>query len=262
MMSSNRSRTIYTYVRFALLVPIIVTMTVFAAVPAPVLGDETRRLVGFTKDEASETVPAGWEYLSYIGKNENRISLYTEGKRTVVRMESLNSVSALLVKPDVDIQTYPVLVWRWKINRVVGMAREDQKDRNDSAARLRVIFKKGTDRQGTALPRIEDFLKNIGASIPKLEPFGFKIDYIWGTHLPRGAVIDYPGGIDHKVVIVERGNGKASRWIWEKRDLVQDFKTFFQDSPIGLSGILVLTDTDHTNEGVEAFYSSIVLMKR
>jgi hypothetical protein len=43
--------------------------------------------------------------------------------------------------------------------------------------------------------------------------------------------------------------------------MVGDFKKCFGIDPPGIAGIIVLTDTDQTNEGVEAWYESIVLAK-
>ena len=62
-------------------------------------------------------------------------------------------------------------------------------------------------------------------------------------------------------MVVQQGPEKTGRWIWEKRNIHEDFKELFDDEPPGFAGIAVLTDTDQTNEGVEAYFSSIVLMK-
>jgi len=39
-------------------------------------------------------------------------------------------------------------------------------------------------------------------------------------------------------------------------------KNLFIGTPPGLAGIVVLTDTDQTNEGVIAHYSSIIMMSK
>jgi len=64
------------------------------------------------------------------------------------------------------------------------------------------------------------------------------------------------------MVVVESGNKGTNRWIWEKRNLIEDFQQFFRSSPPTLIGIVVLTDTDQTNEGVIAHYSSIIMMSK
>lgn len=228
----------------------------------PALGGEKTLSLGFQKGKNTESLPEGWELLTYFGTAENEMSLSMEGKKTVLRVKSLGSASALLKGLSVDIRKFPILVWRWKIDRVVGMAIESQQDRNDSSARIRVIFGREAEKPRPLSPQIEEFLKSLGIKRTVKEPPGFKIDYIWANRLPRGEVLDYPGSRNHKVVVVESGNARANRWIWEKRNLIEDYELLFEAAPPGLSAIVVLTDTDQTNEGVEAWYSNIVLMNQ
>jgi len=226
------------------------------------LGGEDRLLIGFRQGKESESIPEGWELITYPRRPENEMSLFKEDKKTVLHIKSLGSASALLKRLEVDIREFPVLVWRWKINRVVGMAIESQKDRNDSAARIRVIFGKGGEKPRPIPPEMEEFFKSLGVKKTTTEPPGYKIDYIWGNRLPRGKTLDYPGSRNHKVVVVESGKTRANRWIWEKRNLIEDYELLFEAAPTSLAGIVVLTDTDHTNEGVESWYGSVVLMSQ
>ncbi len=225
-------------------------------------GKVKTKFLGFKQGEKSKSVPGGWELITYFRTVKNKLSLSKEGKRTVLRVKSTGSASAILKRLEVDLKEFPVLVWRWKINRVVGMAVESRKDRNDSAARIRVIFGKAAAKPLKRPPEIEKFFKSFGFQTEGKEPRGYKIDYIWGNNVPKGEVIDYPGSKKHKMVVVESGNKRANQWVWEKRNLIEDFRQFFGGSPPGLAGIVVLTDTNQTNEGVTAHYSSIVLMSK
>jgi hypothetical protein len=227
-------------------------------------GEKEMILLGFTVVESDESngLPEGWSHLSYLGKAKNDVSLEKDEKKTILRMKSLRSISALLARPEVSPRDYPILVWRWKVDRVVGMAVESRKDRNDCAARVRVIFGEKKTIPLEKNPMIEKLFDNFGITMPDVvEPSGFKIDYIWGNNVRKGDVIDYPGSKNHKMMVIEQGPEKTGRWIWEKRNIREDFKELFGGEPPGLSGIAVLADTDQTNEGVEAYFSSIVLMK-
>jgi hypothetical protein len=225
-------------------------------------GRAKTHLVGFKQGKESESVPEGWEVITYFRRAENKLSLSKEGKRTVLRVRSLGSASALLKRVDVDLKAFPLLVWRWKVNRVVGMAVESRKDRNDAAARIRVIFGRPTPKPTQKPPELPDFFKSFSFKLGSREPGGFKIDYIWGNTIAKGEVVDFPGSRNHKMVVVESGSGRVEKWVWEKRNLIEDFEQLFRRSPPHLIGVVVLTDTDHTNEGVTAYYSSIVLMKK
>jgi hypothetical protein len=224
-------------------------------------GKPKNLVVGFKQGEKSNPLPEGWEVITYFRTVKNRVVLSKEDKRTVLRVESVGSASGLLKRLDVDLKALPVLVWCWKINRVVGMAIESHKDRNDAAARIRVIF--GTPAPTPSQkksPEIPDFFKSFGFKMGAKEPRGFKIDYIWGNTIKKGEVIDFPGSRNHKMVIVQSGNKRANRWVWEERNLSEDFQQCFRRTAPHLIGIVVLTDTNQTNEGVIAHYSSIILM--
>ena len=238
---------------------IIVLGILFACLSPSQVEAETLFL-GFKQGEKLDSVPEGWELITYFRTAKNEMSLYEEGKRTVLRLKSLGSASAILKRPEVDLKAFPFLEWCWKVNRVIGMAIEGQKDRNDSAARVRVVFGKVPAKPPQKPTEILKFFESFGLQMGGTEPRGFKIDYIWGNTIPSGEVIDYPGSKNHKMVIVQSGNKRANTWVWEKRNLVEDFRQFFGGAPPGLAGIVVLTDTDQTNEGVIASYSSIVMM--
>lgn len=225
-------------------------------------GKAKSKFLGFRKGKKSHEVPDGWEVIPYFRKAKNKLSLSKEGKRTVLRVRSIGSASGVLKRLEIDLKKFPVLVWRWKINRVVGMAVESRKDRNDSAARVRLIFGQAAPKPLKGPPEIVKFFKSFGIQMEDKEPRGLKIDYIWGNNVLKGEVIDYPGSKNHKMVVVESGNKKAGRWVWEKRNLIEDFQGFFRRSPPTLIGIMVLTDTDQTNEGVIAHYSSIIMMDK
>lgn len=244
----------YRRIRVWAIILIILLISISRSSSAP-----TRQFLGFKPGKESSRLPEGWEVITYFRTNENRISLTKEGARTILKMKSLGSASAVLKRIQVDPKAFPWLVWCWKIDRVVGMAIESRKERNDSSARIRVIFEKKAGKPFRSYPRILKFLSNLNLPISGSEPSGFKIDYIWGNDIPRGKVIDYPDSENHKIVIVKNGNKKANQWVWEKRNLIKDFQKFFGEQPLNLIGIVVLTDTDQTNEGVTAHYSSIVL---
>ena len=80
--------------------------------------------------------------------------------------------------------------------------------------------------------------------------------------MPKGKVLDYPNSSNHKVIIIESGNKKTNKWAWEKRNIAEDFRNFFGSSPSSARGIVVPADTDQTNSGFTAWYSSIVMMSK
>ena len=166
--------------------------------------------------------------------------------RGIIKAESLGSRASLFRKVDDKEKDFPTLAWKWKISNVVRSAIESRKDRFDAAARVMVVFGKG----------------GFFGGIEGMEPRGLKIEYIWATHLPKGHVFDHPGEGDCKVFVLESGEKKAGDWIFEERNLAQDFKMAFGAEAPGRLAIGLQTDTDHSNERVTAFYSEPVMRKK
>jgi hypothetical protein len=193
------------------------------------------------KEEKKSPVK-GWWMVSYFAVPPTQYSSMGKG---MIKAESLGTRSSLYKKVQEKEKDFHFLNWGWKISNVVRSAIETKKDRYDTAARVMVIFGKG----GVRIPEGGD-------------PPGFKIEYIWASRLPRGQVFDHPGEKNCKVFVIQSGEGKAGQWIYEKRDIHKDYKTAFGLEPEGVLAIGIQTDTDHSNEGVTAYYSEPVLKKK
>jgi hypothetical protein len=193
--------------------------------------------------EEKKTPVKGWWMISYVAVPPTR---YSKAGKGIIKAESVGSRASLYKEVREKEKDLPVLSWRWKISNVVRSAVETKKDRFDAAARVMVIF--GSERGS----------KVMGGT----EPSGFKIEYIWASHLPRGHLFDYPGERYCKVFVLETGERKAGEWVFEKRNLLTDYKKAFGTEPRGVLAIGIQTDTDHSNEMVTAYYSDPILKKK
>ncbi len=193
--------------------------------------------------EEKKTPVKGWWMMSSFAVPPTQ---YSRARKGVIKAESVGSRSSLYREVGEKEKDLFVLSWRWKISNVVRSAIETRKDRFDAAARVMAVFGSGKGskaREGT-------------------EPSGFKIEYIWASHLPQGRIFDHPGEKYCKVFVLESGERKAGEWVFEKRNLQEDYKKAFRTEPAALSAIGIQTDTDHSNEMVTAYYSDPILKKK
>jgi hypothetical protein len=195
------------------------------------------------KPEEEKSPVKGWKMISYFAVPPTQ---YSRAGKGIIKAESLGSRSSLFKEVKGKEKNHPFLSWKWKISNVVCSAIETRKDRFDAAARVMVVF--GGERSYSVLR---------GG-----EPAGLKIEYIWATHLPRSHVFDHPGEGNCKVFVLESGEGKAGKWVYEKRNIRNDFKRAYGTEPPGVLAIGIQTDTDHSNEMVTAYYSEPVLKKK
>jgi len=197
---------------------------------------------GPKQPEEKETPVKGWWMVSYFTVPPTQ---YSKAGKGIIKAESMGSRSSLFKEVGEKEKNFPILSWRWKISNVVRSAIETRKDRFDAAARVMVVFGKGK------------VLRMMAG-----EPSGFRIEYIWASHLPKNHIFDHPGEKYCKVFVLESGEGKTGQWVNEKRNLRKDYKSAFGTDPEGVLAIGIQTDTDHSNEMVTAYYSDPILKKK
>ena len=197
---------------------------------------------GPKEPEEKKTPVKGWWMVSYFAIPP---TLYSKAGKGIIKAESVGSRSSLFKEVGEKEKNLPVLSWKWKISNVVRSAIETRKDRFDAAARVMVVFGRGK------------VFRTMGG-----EPSGFRIEYIWASHLPKNHIFDHPGEKYCKVFVLESGEGKTGQWVTEKRNLHKDYKSAFGTDPEGVSAIGIQTDTDHSNEMVTAYYSDPILKKK
>lgn len=194
------------------------------------------------KPEEEKSPVKGWKLVSYFAIPPTQ---YSKAGKGVIKAESLGGRASLFKEVGEKERNFSKLFWKWKISNVVHSAIETKKDRFDAAARVMVVFGKASAFRG------------FGG-----EPSGFKIEYIWASHLPKGHIFDHPGEKYCKVYVLESGDGKAGQWVYEERNIHKDFKTAFNKEPDGVLAIGIQTDTDQSNEMVTAYYSEPALKRK
>jgi hypothetical protein len=193
--------------------------------------------------EEKKTPVKGWWMVSSFAVPPTR---YSRAGKGIIKAESLGSRSSLYREVREKEKDFPVLSWRWKISNVVRSAIETRKDRFDAAARVTAVF--GRDKGFKVMEGTD--------------PSGYRIEYIWASHLPEGHIFDHPGEKYCKVIVLESGERKAGEWVFEKRNLHEDYKKAFGTEPKEVLAIGIQTDTDHSNEMVTAYYSDPILKKK
>jgi hypothetical protein len=193
--------------------------------------------------EEKKTPVKGWWMVSYFAVPPTQ---YSRAGKGIIKAEGVGSRSSLFREVGEKEKNFPILRWRWKISNVVRSAIETRKDRCDAAARVMVIFGR------------EKGLKIVEGR----EPSGLRIEYIWASHLPKGRLFDAAGQKHSKVFVLESGEEKTGKWVYEKRNVRKDYRTAFGSEPTGVLVIGIQTDTDHSNEMVTAYYSDPTLKRK
>jgi hypothetical protein len=172
-----------------------------------------------------------------VFKGETRYMVVAEGEGHVLQADSRAAASGLVYDIKFDPAEYPVLAWRWKIEKTIAQGDEHSKAGDDYAARVYVIFPHWF------------FLKTR------------TLNYIWANHLPQDQVL--PNAFTGNAMMIAAASGPAETGVWVevRRNIVEDYRQAFGEDPPEAGAIAIMTDTDNTGESAIAWYDDILISR-
>lgn len=179
---------------------------------------------------------AGWKEQTIFGAKKTTYSLVNDNGRGVLQSKSVNAASGLLFKTVINPRTHPVVAWSWKIDHTVKKGNERSKDGHDFAARLYVVFKGGIFSRTRV------------------------IEYVWGNVMNRGEVIPNPYSKNMVMIAVDSGDEQAGRWVFHRRNFVDDYRNAFGEEPPNVRAVAIMTDSDNTHETATGYYGDISVL--
>jgi hypothetical protein len=212
----------------------------------------------FSDVPPGETLPQGWEKwtLSRL-KKATQYQLVDYSGRTVVKAHAEASASGLVHPIRVDVKTYPLLAWRWKVTDLIATADNTQKHAEDSPVRVVVTFDGDSDK----LP-LADRLFSDNARLLSGQPLPYAtLMYIWENRAPAGTVIPNRHTSRVRMLVAESGRDKVGTWQEVTRNVYEDYKRVFGEEPGPITAIGIMTDTDNTGANVHAYYGDIVFRR-
>jgi hypothetical protein len=134
-----------------------------------------------------------------------------------------------------DPEQYPILTWRWRVERMPEHADISTLSGDDAAARLFVVFHDG------ASPSTKR-----------------KIEYVWDTTHPAGSMIPEPNAPDTvKVIVLESGATKLGQWVREQVNLVKDYQRAFGGKPGRVKTIAFASNSEETHSATVADFDDL-----
>ncbi|MBU4311699.1 MAG: DUF3047 domain-containing protein [Candidatus Omnitrophica bacterium] len=182
-----------------------------------------------------------WQEKVFKGKVLYAVEARREGGYLTARSEE--ACSGLFYRISFDPAELPMISWQWKVKEfpkkvTEGPVFSDDKngwiEKDDYAARVYVIFPSLNFRRTRC------------------------IEYIWDQDLKEGTIMTSPYFKNIKLIVVESGYRNIDTWVFEKRNIYQDYKDVFGKPPRSRVGaIALMTDTDNTLSTAEALYKDI-----
>ncbi len=185
-------------------------------------------------------------------------ALVEDEGRTVLRARADASTSGIMRELRVDPRTHPMLVWRWKVTRLLVKSDLATRDGDDFPARLYVTF----DLEPSALPTGERLQIEVARMLygPRLPVAA--LCYVWDANAPAETFAPNAYTDRVRMVVVESGAVNVGRWVRYERNVADDFRRAFGIEPPAISAVIVSTDTDNTGERAESYYGDVEFRPR
>jgi len=179
-----------------------------------------------------ELNPSQWHNVEVRGHTEYHV-VELDGSRCL-KAYSRAGASILLKTVRFNPDTYEWLSWRWRVDQLVQGEDLTRKEGSDAAARVYVYFDtKGLPWQKRSL------------------------DYVWSASLPVGTILESAYSHSSKMIVVESGASQLRQWRTVERNLEDDYKRCFGESPPDVIAIGVMNDTDNTGHEALAYFDDV-----
>ena len=184
-------------------------------------------------DDFEQGLAPGWTQKSFAGETSYRV--VAEGGNQVLAAASQGTASGLVYKIEFQPLDWPILAWRWKVEKVLAAGDAHTRAGDDYPARLYVVFPSWF--------------------FPKTR----SLNYIWANKLPKETILPNPFTSNAMMIAVESGPGRVGEWVEERRNIVVDYRRAFGGEAPDVGAIALMTDTDNTGAAVRAWYDDIRL---
>lgn len=235
--------------RYALLVVLLVPSAAMAT---------SKLVVGhFSSLPLGQTTPPGWEVLSFKKvPRHSRYTLIRDGDTTVIKAVSQAAASGLLRRISIDPGEYPLVQWRWRIEKLIKKSDIHSRRGDDYPARLYITFQYEADKLG--------FIKRMQYRAARLllgDIPAAAINYVWANKAPVGTITvnAYTGFT--QMIVVNSGKAQLGKWVTLRRNIYQDYLQAFGTPPPLINGVAIMTDSDDTGERATAYYGDITFSK-
>jgi len=212
--------------RSVLVVLTVLALTALAAAATQVVIEDWKAYkVGTTG------LPGEWKAQNWGSANYQNLTIVDDDGHRALRTKSANDGLTLNreIKGKVNLRDSPILEWEWKAIVLPKGGNSCKKATDDQAAQVFVVW-----------PRFPEAVRSR------------IIGYVWDTTQPVGTICksEKTGMVTY--LVVRSGPVDLNRWLTEQRNVVEDFKKIYGETPDDPAVLSIATDSNDTQSTSEA----------
>jgi hypothetical protein len=177
-------------------------------------------------------------------KKHTVYTIQKDGERHYLKAESNASASAIVYKDSFNVNDYPRVQWRWKVNNVYVKGDAGIKSGDDYPLRVYVMFEYDPDKAGM----FEKMKYGIAKKVYGEYPPQSSLSYVWASKEEPEAMIVSPYTDRAMMVLLQMGVKNVGTWQDQEINIVDDYQKAFGSTPPGRARIAIMNDSDNTGE--------------
>ena len=183
-------------------------------------------------------VPPGWRPYATIGGNPvYDFTVVEDEARRALRMRSVNEHSTIARDVTIKLAETPILEWSWKVTKLPAGADLRRKQTSDTTGHIFLVW-----------PRFPAMVRSR------------VIGYVWDERLAPGTVETSRKTGLVTFIVIRSGTGELGRWFTERRNVAEDYRRVFRESPVDPQAIALSIDTNDTRAPAETTFGAIRLL--
>lgn len=186
--------------------------------------------------------PVGWFVEQKVGVPSMKME--KDGENYYLHLQSHgNSSFGIRTSSRVNVKEFPIISWRWRVDRLPVGGDVRKKAADDQALQIYIAFKE------TGFPAV------LNTPI---------VGYIWDNEAPKGwsGRSSQIAGDKLRYIVLRNKTDKTGQWYTERRNIYEDYKKLFSDinggEPLGVTtGVQVYINTQRTKTPAESMMGQI-----
>ena len=185
-------------------------------------------------------IPPGWDGQRWGSPAYDMTVVDVDGRRAL-HLVSKNEGSTITkdIKGRIDLTQTPIIEWSWKAVTLPAKADSRRKETDDQAAQLYVAW-----------PRFPEAVRSR------------IIGYVWDTTAPVGTIVKSEKTATITYVVVRSGKDDLGKWLTERRNVAEDFRKIYGETPESPGGVSIGIDSNDTRSSAESYVGPIAFSNK